>query len=45
METRKAPHHNELVFVRLQHVCSGSFVVSIYLFIYLFIYVFLSGEG
>ena len=35
METRKAPHHNELVFVRLQHVCSGSFVVSIYLFIYL----------
>ena len=41
METRKAPHHNEVVFLRLQHVFSGSLVVSFYLFIH----VFLKGEG
>ena len=44
METRKAPHHNEVVFLRLQHVCSGSLVVSIYLFIYLFMF-FYQGKG
>ena len=40
METRKAPHHDEVVFLRLQHVCSGSLVVSIYLFMF-----FYQGKG